>query len=69
MEGKIQQLEGLEVGIDELKTDRSFDICLITRFASLKDMNEYQVHPYHVKEILEKIKPYLEVSKVVDYNI
>ncbi len=69
MEGKIAQLKGLEVGIDELNTERSFDVCLITRFNSINDMNDYQVHPYHVNEVLNKIKPYIEVSKVADYNI
>lgn len=69
MEGKIAQLKGLEVGIDELNTERSFDVCLITRFNSRNDMNNYQVHPYHVNEVLNKIKPYIEVSKVADYNI
>lgn len=69
MEGKIAELKGLEVGIDELNTERSFDVCLITRFNSVDDMNSYQVHPYHVNEVLNKIKPYIEVSRVADYNI
>ncbi|MEG0307829.1 MAG: Dabb family protein [Clostridium sp.] len=68
MEGKIPELKGLEVGGDELRTDRSFDIALITRFESLEGMNNYQVHPYHVNEVLGKIKPYIDSSKVVDYN-
>lgn len=69
MKGNIPQLKEVEVGIDELRSDRSFDICLITRFNSLEEMKEYQVHPYHVNEVLAKIKPYIEVSKVVDYSI
>ncbi len=67
MEGKIPELKEIEVGIDDLHTDRSFDVCLITRFDSVDDMNEYQIHPYHVNEVLGKIKPYIEVSKVADY--
>lgn len=69
MRGNIPQLKEVEVGIDELKSERSFDACLITRFDSLEDMQAYQVHPYHVNEVLAKIKPYIEVSKVADYNI
>lgn len=68
MEGKIEQLKSLEVGVDELHTDRSFDVALITRFDSVEDMNTYQVSQYHVNEVLGKIKPYIEVSKVADYN-
>lgn len=69
MEGKIPQLMDLEIGADELHSDRSFDICLITRFASIDEMNEYQIHPYHVNEVLSKIKSYIKVSKVADYNV
>ncbi len=69
MEGKIPQLMDLEIGVDELHSDRSFDICLITRFASVDEMNEYQMHPYHVNEVLSKIKSYIKVSKVADYNV
>lgn len=69
MKGNIPQIKEVEVGIDELKSERSFNICLITRFDSLEEMKAYQVHPYHVNEVLNKIKPYIEVSKVADYNI
>lgn len=68
MEGKIPQLKGLEVGVDELHTERSFDLVLITRFDSLSDMDEYQIHPYHVNEVLAYLRPMLESSKVVDYT-
>lgn len=68
MEGKIPQLKGLEVGVDELHTERSFDLVLITRFDSLSDMDEYQIHPYHVNEVLAHLRPMLESSKVVDYT-
>lgn len=68
MNGKIEYLRGLEVGADELHTERSYDIALITRFDSLDDMNAYQVHPYHVNEILANLKPMLESSKAIDYT-
>ncbi len=68
MDGKIPQLKYLEVGIDELHTERSFDICLITKFNSKEDMDNYQIHPYHQKEILAKIKSFIDSSKTVDYT-
>ena len=43
MEGKIKELKYLEVGIDELHTERSFDVTLITGFDSKEDMDIYQV--------------------------
>ena len=69
MEGKIPQLKGLEVGADVLHTERSYDLALVTRFASLEDMNDYAVSEYHVNEVLKYLKPMLESSKVVDYEV
>ena len=66
MEGKIPQLKGLEVGVDVLHTERSYDLALVTRFDSLEDMDAYQVHEYHVNEVLKYLKPMLESSKAVD---
>jgi rRNA maturation protein Rpf1 len=68
MEGKIPGLKGLEVGLDVLHTERSYDLALITRFDSLEDMNKYQVHEYHVNEVLKYFKPMIESSKSVDFN-
>lgn len=68
MEGNIPQLKGLEVGVDVLHTERSFDLALVTRFDSVEDMDDYQVHPYHVNEVLKYLRPMLEESKVVDYE-
>lgn len=68
MEGKIKELKYLEVGIDELHTERSFDVTLITGFDSKEDMDIYQVSDYHQNEVLAKIKPLIEKSIACDYN-
>lgn len=67
MEGKIPELKGLEVGIDVLKTERSFDIALVTRFISREDYETYAVSDFHVNNVLKNLKPMLECSKTVDY--
>ncbi|SHE69653.1 Dabb family protein [Clostridium fallax] len=67
MEGKIPELKGLEVGIDVLKTERSFDIALVTRFISREDYETYTVSDFHVNNVLKNLKPMLECSKTVDY--
>lgn len=67
MEGKIPQLKYLEVGVDVLHTERSYDLVLITKFDSHEDMDAYQVHPYHVNEVLAKLRPMLKGSAAVDY--
>ncbi|ARC84056.1 stress responsive A/B Barrel domain protein [Clostridium argentinense CDC 2741] len=67
MEGNIPMLKYLEVGVDELHTERSYDIVLITRFDSVDDMNAYKIHPYHVAQVLAPLKDMIESSKAVDY--
>ena len=67
MEGKIEYLKGLTVGTDVLFTERSYDICLITTFNNLEEMDKYQVHEYHVNTVLKNLKPMLESSKACDF--
>ncbi|MCY6371259.1 Dabb family protein [Clostridium ganghwense] len=67
MRGKIPQLKDLEIGVDVVKSERSFDLALVTRFDSHEAMDEYQVHPFHVNEVLKNLKPMLEKSAAVDY--
>ena len=37
MDGNIKELKQLEVGIDVVRSDRSYDIAIITRFDSKED--------------------------------
>lgn len=55
MEGKIAPLQAIEVGVNVIPSARAYDIALITRFASLADMELYQVHPIH-QEVLAHIR-------------
>ncbi|WP_310832606.1 Dabb family protein [Paenibacillus pedocola] len=68
MEGKIPQLISIEVGTDVVRSERSFDIALVTVVASLEDLQAYQVHPAH-KEVIAHINEVKEVSYAVDYEI
>lgn len=68
MQGKIPQLLHLEVGIDLVRSDRSYDIALVTRFASLGDLQAYQVHPYHAETVVPFVKKVAQSSVTVDYE-
>lgn len=68
MHGKIPQLLHLEVGIDLVRSERSYDLVLVTRFASLGDLNAYQVHPYHAETVVPFIKKAALSSATVDYE-
>ncbi|MFO0693270.1 MAG: Dabb family protein [Polyangiales bacterium] len=67
MDGKIPELVDIEVGIDQLKSERSFDIALRTRHRSWDELNAYQVHPIH-QEVLKHMKSVVEKSVAVDWE-
>ncbi|MCZ8521518.1 MULTISPECIES: Dabb family protein [Paenibacillus] len=67
MEGKIDVLRSIEVGIDVLHLDRSYDIALLTRFDSLEDLQTYNTHPLHM-EVLAHMKQVLDGTSIcVDF--
>jgi hypothetical protein len=68
MQGKIPQLLHLEVGVDLVRSDRSYDLALITRFASLGDLQAYQIHPYHAETVVPFVKKVALSSVTVDYK-
>ena len=67
MDGNIKELKQLEVGIDVVKSDRSYDIGIITRFDSKEDYLAYDVNEFHVERVKKVIGPYLEGSKTIDF--
>lgn len=67
MKGKIPQLRHLDVGVDVLHSERSYDLALVTKFDSMEDMKAYQAHPVHV-EVLKYMTSVRESSVTVDYE-
>lgn len=68
MDGKIAQLRHLEAGIDVIRSERSCDVALVTRFDSLEDLQAYQVHPYHTGEVIPLMKSVCSSIVAVDYE-
>ena len=66
MEGKIEVLRHLEVGLDVIHSERSYDIALVTKFDSLEALGEYQVHPVH-QRVITHMNEARESSVSVDY--
>ena len=68
MKGRVDLLQNIEVGVDFLCSDRSYDVVLITDFLSREDLEAYQKDEFHCSVI----KPYMhEVrtsSVAVDYE-
>lgn len=68
MEGKIPVLRHLEVGMDVLHLERSYDIALITKFDSLEDLKTYDTHPVH-EEVKAHMKQVLDGTSIcVDFQ-
>ena len=67
LEGKIPELRSIEVGVDVVRSGRSYDVALTTRFDSLAAMQAYQVNPLH-QEVLTYLRTVLAATVVVDYE-
>ncbi|MSN25038.1 MAG: Dabb family protein [Geobacter sp.] len=68
MEGRIPLLRHLEAGVDVIRSERSYDVALITRFDSLDDLQAYQIHPYHAGEVVPFMKSVCSSIAAVDYE-
>ena len=69
MDGKIPMLRHLEVGTDVIRSERSYDVALYTRFDSLVDLQAYQVHPYHAGTVIPFMKANCSSIVAADYEI
>lgn len=63
---KIDTLCSMEVGIDISRSERSFDMVLVSTFDDQEGLNVYVPHPAH-QEVVSVIKEATTLSKVVDY--
>jgi len=68
MSGKIDGLIDLEVGVDFLHSERSYDIALITTHTDKAAFDFYQAHAVHkpVKKLMHEIR---ESSVAVDFEV
>ncbi len=64
---KIEELKHIEVGLNHKLDSDSFDICLITHFETLEDLDTYQVHTDHLK-VIELIKANIIARAAVDFE-
>ena len=69
LNGQIKGLLRLEVGIDFLKSDSSYDVVLYSEFESKEALDDYQNHPLHVQVATHTIKPVVTSRIVVDYEV
>ena len=68
MDGNVPQLRHLEVGVDLVRSERSYDIALVTRLDSLDELRAYQVDPYHAGTIQPHMRSVCSAIVAVDYE-
>ena len=67
MRANVPMLRKIEVGRNVGDDPRAFDLCLITRFDSMADLDAYRVHPEH-QAVVSYLKTVTEKSVVADYE-
>jgi hypothetical protein len=68
MEGKIPGIRHFEVGVDVVRSERSYDLALLIRFDTLADLKAYQEHPLHAGEVVPYVKSVCSSIVAVDYE-
>ena len=68
LEGKIEALRSLEIGVDFTQGERSYDIVLTTHFDNRDGFDTYAPHPKHIP-VIETMRALCSSSVVVDYEV
>ena len=66
LEGKIETLRMIEVGLDSNKSERAYDIVLTTHFDDDAGLTAYVSHPKHLT-VIDTMHALCSSSIVVDY--
>lgn len=69
MQGNVPQLRGIEVGIDFLHSERSYDVILQVLLDDAKALEVYQNDPYHCSVVKPHMHSVREASVAIDYEI
>ena len=69
MLGKVEEVKALQVGIDFLHSDRSYDISLEVLLGDEMSLNKYQVNQYHIDVVKSFMKEISEKSITIDFEL
>jgi len=67
LSGKITELKYIEVGVNYELTTKSHDICLVSHFENVEQLDAYRIHPDHLK-VAELIGQHVVERAAVDYE-
>ena len=69
MQGNVPQLRSIEVGIDFLHSDRSYDLILQVTLDDADALAAYQNDPYHCDVVKKHMHAVCAASVAIDYEI
>ena len=69
MDGNVELLRGIEVGVDFLHSPRSYDIILQVLLDDEKALEEYQKDEYHCSVVKKHMHSIAESSVAIDFKL
>ena len=69
MEGNVPLLRDIEVGVDFLHSQRSYDIILQVKLDDRNALEEYQNDEYHCSVVKKHMHSVAETSVAIDYEL
>ena len=69
MKDNVPILRGIEVGIDELHSARSYDVMLTVLLDDMNALSDYQKDEYHVNVVKKHMHAVTKVSVSMDYTL
>lgn len=68
LKGQIPEILEIEVGIDFLESEQSYDVVLVSTFSNKDALDRYQKHPKHI-EVGSFVGEVRLSRTVVDYEV
>ncbi len=69
MKGNVPLIRDIEVGVDILHSERSYDLILSVVLDDMKALEEYQNDPYHVSVVKTHMHKVRSASVAIDFEI
>lgn len=69
MKGNVPMIRDIEVGVDLLHSDRSYDVILSVVLDDMKALEDYQNDPYHCEVVKTHMHKVRKSSIAIDYEI
>lgn len=67
MKERIPGMLSIDAGLDFTKSERSYELGLVTRHVDREALGVYQTHPVHL-EVVDFIRPRASSSAAVDFE-